>query len=162
MVACTNRCMGQPAQAGLAIGLVRAWAVGYTGRSWPLTHCTTMSEPRGAPSAFQLRLPSTVGQVPWCRAEIMVALSTLPYRLATNSSSWPQANASAAAGSILAAVPPYFATYAFSKAALPAVLACGNQSPVLKIPSALAGPTCAGKVGSFGPPVKNTNFGVKW
>ncbi len=63
---------------------------------------------------------------------------------------------------MLAAVPPYFAIQACSKAALPVVLAWGNQSPVLKIPSTLAAPTLPGKVGSFGPPVKNTNFGVKW
>src|SRR5579859_6240554 len=121
-----------------------------------------MSEPCGAPYVSQLRLPSTVGQVPLCSAEIMVALSILPYRLATSSRSCPHAYASAAAGSMLAAVPPYFAIQACSKAALPAVLACGNQSPVLKIPSTLAAPTLAGKVGSFGPPVKNTNFGVNW
>src|ERR1700730_17745024 len=161
MVACMNRCTAHPTQAGLAIGLARAWADGYTGSSCPPTHCTTRSEPSGEPLASQLRLPSTVGQVPLCRAAIMVALSTLPYCLATSSSNWPHAYASAAAGSMAAAVPPYFATYAFSKAALPAVLACGNQSPVLKVPSALSGPTFAGKVGSFGPPVKNRNLGVQ-
>src|SRR5882757_6737785 len=152
MVACRNRCTGQPAQAGLAIGLAKASAGGYTGSSFPPTHWTTMSEPCVAPSAFQVRLPSTVGQLPWCRAEMMVALSILPVRWATNSSNWPQANASAAAGSISAAVPPYFATYALMKSALPAVLASESQSLVPKIPSALAAPIFDGNVGSFGPP----------
>src|SRR5258708_23179660 len=126
MTACTNRCINQPGQAGLAIGVASASADGYTGSSLPSTHCTTRSEPSGEPSLSQLRFPSTVGQLPWCKAEMMVALSTFPYFLATSWSNWPHAYASAADGSMLAAVPPNFATYARSKAALPAVLASGD------------------------------------
>src|SRR3954447_13055777 len=94
---------------------------------------------------------------------MIFALSSVWMRWATSSITWPAANASAEVGSIVDDEPPYAFTYAFTNAALPGDFSCGNQSPVLKIPLTFFAPTLlANSAGSFGPFVRNTNFGLNF
>src|SRR2546427_12547433 len=111
-----------------------------------------MSDPRGAPYWSQLRLPSTVGQVPLCRVEMIVLLSIELVLVATAWISCPTAYASAEVESIPYASPPYFAMYDATNSLFPFAVEFGNQSPQLKMPWVLPAPTFDGNsTGEFAP-----------
>ena len=106
-------------------------------------------------------LPSTLGQVPECRDEMIALLSIFPVFFATASISWPTAYASAEVESMSNGVPPYCLSYADTNCVLPFDLEVGNQSPQLKMPSVFFAPTLLGNsVGELAPFERNRNLGL--